>query len=236
MGEELVKRVDAVLQRTLQSQLEELTRKQSLFKDKFQELIKEHVKYVEIELGAFGKQVEACVSACCEKPAAKEVLEAITMAEESLVKFHELQSWYLESTPLESAVQRLRSERAALRELLISAAEVQEARPQVGVGNSSCSTTSSEGPLTPTDLSSAASVSRDSEVTSLTSSQDATVVMPAAAEDSLLEASNMKVETGSNAEGSIAAVPPVEPVAFRIATPAASSQVVPPPPPSSPVI
>merc|ERR1712137_173820 len=220
MGEELVKRVDAVLQRTLQSQLEELTRKQSLFKDKFQELIKEHVKYVEIELGAFGKQVEACVSACCEKPAAKEVLEAITMAEESLVKFHELQSWYLESTPLESAVQRLRSEHAALRELLISAAEAQEARPQVGVGNSSCSTTSSEGPLTPTDLSSTASIPRDSE--------DSTVVMPAGAEDTLFEASNMqvetgsnmKVETGSNAEGSIAAVPPVEPVAFRIATPA----------------
>merc|ERR1712137_122469 len=227
MGEELVKRVDAVLQRTLQSQLEELTRKQSLFKDKFQELIKEHVKYVEIELGAFGKQVEACVSACCEKPAAKEVLEAITMAEESLVKFHELQSWYLESTPLESAVQRLRSEHAALRELLISAAEAQEARPQVGVGNSSCSTTSSEGPLTPTDLSSTASIPRDSE--------DSTVVMPAGAEDTLFEASNMQVETGSNAEGSTAAVPPVEHAASGIAAPAASSEVV-PPPPSSPVI
>jgi len=116
--QELVRATDTLLQQTLGTQLEELTRKQTQFQDHFKELLRGHLTYSEEQLGHLRFRAEQLVSAPEEDVAAKAAISAASQAaQQALRGFSDEHSTLLEGTEMVASLERLDAGHAAVLEL-----------------------------------------------------------------------------------------------------------------------
>merc|ERR1719491_2209653 len=118
--QQLLRDTDGVVQRTLGGQLEELRKKQSQFNEHFQQLLKEHMSHVEVQLRHLRTQAE---SSSEETQQRAEAFDAATAAQQEFDKFSSEYGDCLKGTELEAKVKELTAEHAAVQKLLAPAPE-----------------------------------------------------------------------------------------------------------------